>query len=236
MSSYPIWCSHCHNLVAPDPGHVSCPFVSPDGSTCPVWRLHHNCVRPHFARCHEGEPIPEGYCYAVPSASSQPATRRALKASATSFVPLLAAAFTLQARVSCCSKFYQAKLFSVGIAAAEHSAAATEHSAEVLLLRCRRRRARSRNRRSRALLLLQYSAGGMSACPAHPSLQRAGWLLQSTVLLLRSALKQRSRSSAQRPRGPSLATKRRLLQSSAEEDAQTIPQLRLHPRLGTKND
>ena len=44
----------------------------------------------------------------------------------------------------------------------------------------------------------------------------------------------RSRSSAQRPREPSLATKRRLLQSSAKEDAERIPQLRLHPRLGIK--
>ena len=138
--------------------------------------------------------------------------------------------------VCCCSKCYQRKLFAGGIAAGEHSAAATEHREEVLLLRCRRRRARSRNRGSRALLLLQYSAGGMSAGPARPSLQRAGWLLQSTMLLLRSAVKQRSRSSAQRPRGPSLATKRRLLQSSAEEHARTIPQLRLHPRLGTKKD
>ena len=132
------------------------------------------------------------------------------------------------------ANFVRPNFFLKGIAAGEHSAAATEHSAEVLLLRCHRRRTRSRNRRSRVLLLLQYSAGGMSACPAHPSLQRAGWLLQTTVLLLRSAMKQRSRSSAQRPRGPSLPTKRRLLQSSAEEDARTIPQLRLHPRLGTK--
>ena len=31
-----------------------------------------------------------------------------------------------------------------------------------------------------------------------------------------------------------LLTTRRLLQSSAEEDARTIPQLQLHPRLGTK--
>ena len=119
----------------------------------------------------------------------------------------------------------------------ESSAAATEHSEEVLLLRCRRRSARSRNRRrAPRLSRKECSAGGMSAGPARPSLQRAGWLLQSAVLLLRSAVMQRSRSSAQRPRGPSLATKRRLLQSSAEEDARTIPQLRLHPRLGTKND
>ena len=105
----------------------------------------------------------------------------------------------------------------------------------MLLLRCRRRMARSRNRRQAPRLSRkECSAGGMSAGPARPSLQRAGWLLQSTVVLLRSAVKQRSRSSAQRPRRPSLATKRRLLQSSAEEDARTIPQLQLHPRLGTK--
>ena len=101
-------------------------------------------------------------------------------------------------RVCCCSKFYQLKLFSGGIAAGEHSAAAIEHREEVLLLRCRGRRARSRHRRR-----------------------------SSTPLT-------RSRSSAQRPREPSLATKRRLLQSSAKEDAERIPQLRLHPRLGTK--
>ena len=88
--------------------------------------------------------------------------------------------------------------FSWGIAAGEHSAAATEHREEVLLLRCRGRRARSRHRRR-----------------------------SSTPLT-------RSRSSAQRPRAPSLATKRRLLQSSAKEDAERIPQLRLHPRLGIK--
>ena len=46
----------------------------------------------------------------------------------------------------------------------EHSAAATEHRKEVLLLRCRRRRARSRNRGSRALLLLQYSSTELGAC------------------------------------------------------------------------
>ena len=133
--------------------------------------------------------------------------------------------------------FISPSFFSGGIAAGEHSAAATEHREEVLLLRCRGRRARSRNRRrAPRLSRKQYSAGGMSAGPARPSLQRAAWLLQSTVLLLRNAVKQRSRSSAQRPRGPSLATKKRLLQSSAEEDARTIPQLRLHPRLGTNND
>ena len=49
--------------------------------------------------------------------------------------------------VCCCSKFYQRKLFSGGIAAGEHGAAATEHREEVLLLRCRGRRARSRTRR-----------------------------------------------------------------------------------------
>ena len=138
-------------------------------------------------------------------------------------------------RVCCCSKFYQLKLFSRGIAAGEHSAAATEHSEEVLLLRCRRRMARSRNRRrAPRLSRKECSAGGMSAGLARPSLQRAVWLLQSTVVLLPSAVKKRSRSSAQRPRGPSLATKRRLLQSSAEENGRTIPQLQLHPRLGTK--